>query len=504
MTSFVNTGGQFPIMLLTCNRDKLLRRTLQSLLTVRGVTKDTIHAMQDGKVAAVEAVLKEFGISYTQHDTKTSMRGGRPKDGATRIAEHYGYALSTMFDTITDAPAVVVVEDDFLFSPDFLEYFHAAAPVLDADPTVWLASAWHDNGFAGRTRDLRAVRRTGYFPGLGWMIPRKLFKNELQSIWPHEHWDHWLRDARRHKGRDILVPEVPRDYHIGVKGTFMDKSTHNKYFASINVNKDPTFTWLDPATAAPVTLAEVHKPNYDARLKDLIRSGITMRSTADLENLRSGTGIVWITASLTNQEDFKPLSTYFHLWHEIERGAYHGIHELWWQGDAKVLIVNDRVVDHDVSTMRPPDAPVLTAADFRSKTPPYDASHPAETPTVSQAEIDGTGLPAGTAPAASAADASVTPVAATQEDTDCDAVCASRGMACQASMFSSVNSCSMLQQHFACNNGCEDSMGPDQPAMVTLSAPSGMSPGKCLVNTDPSYFSCSGRHKVTFRLCPCG
>ena len=28
------------------------------------------------------------------------------------------------------APAVIIAEDDFLFSPDFYEYFHATAPVL--------------------------------------------------------------------------------------------------------------------------------------------------------------------------------------------------------------------------------------------------------------------------------------------------------------------------------------------------------------------------------------
>ena len=42
------------------------------------------------------------------------------------------------------------------------------------------------------------------------------------------HWDHWMRDHKQHKGREVVIPEVPRDYHMGIKGTFMDKSTHDK------------------------------------------------------------------------------------------------------------------------------------------------------------------------------------------------------------------------------------------------------------------------------------
>ncbi len=48
-----------------------------------------------------------------------------------------------MFQTAhPNVPASIIVEDDFLFSPDFYEYFHGVARALDADPTLWLASAW--------------------------------------------------------------------------------------------------------------------------------------------------------------------------------------------------------------------------------------------------------------------------------------------------------------------------------------------------------------------------
>lgn len=37
----------------------------------------------------------------------------------------------------------------------------------------------------------------------------------------------------RHRGRDCVYPEVPRTYHNGVKGTFMDTDTHNRYVGAM-------------------------------------------------------------------------------------------------------------------------------------------------------------------------------------------------------------------------------------------------------------------------------
>lgn len=47
---------------------------------------------------------------------------------------------------------MVIVEDDLLFSPDFLEYLEINAPVLERDPTTLVLSAWNDNGYKGRVR----------------------------------------------------------------------------------------------------------------------------------------------------------------------------------------------------------------------------------------------------------------------------------------------------------------------------------------------------------------
>ena len=141
---------------------------------------------------------------------------------------------------------------DFALCPEPLR---ATAPLVTARPRLRTAetaaspahTTQNDNGFDYLVADPYGLRRTSYFPGLGWLLPRAVWEGELAGAWPSSHWDHWMRDPQRSRGRDIVIPEVPRDYHAGVKGTFMDAGTHNKYFGSIAMQADPVFTWDTPA-----------------------------------------------------------------------------------------------------------------------------------------------------------------------------------------------------------------------------------------------------------------
>jgi hypothetical protein len=45
----------------------------------------------------------------------------------------------------------------------------------------------------------------------------------------------------------VLRCQVPRDYHIGRKGTFMNEKTHRQYFENIATNVDPSVDWSSPA-----------------------------------------------------------------------------------------------------------------------------------------------------------------------------------------------------------------------------------------------------------------
>ena len=277
IASFLYDGGKIPIVLLTCNRPDQLKGTLASLLAARGVSIENVIIAQDGAMKAIKEIAEQNGLTLLQNLDGLRLRGGAGGDGAQRIAKHYKFSLSAVFDKFPLAPAIIIVEDDLLFSPDFYEYLVATAPVLETDPTTFVVSAWNDNGFKGRVSNTQTLKRTEFFPGLGWLLPRALYKEELEHRWPSEHWDHWLRYEEVHGTRDIVYPEVfyfvhpdptmalahtvtlsflfcvwylvcsppqvPRTFHNGIVGTFMNLETHNKYFRDVDYNKNQSVQW---------------------------------------------------------------------------------------------------------------------------------------------------------------------------------------------------------------------------------------------------------------------
>ena len=73
---------------------------------------------------------------------------------------------------------------------------------------------------------------------------------------------------------------------------------------------------------------------------------------------------------------------------------------------------------------------------------------------------------------------------------------------CAPGLLPLINTCQHLREHFRCSQ-CLDSVGSDQPGQVSLAAPSDKLPGACLINNDPSLFSCSASWEFTSRLCVC-
>eukprot|EP00753_Platysulcus_tardus_P014372 PLAT4354.6.p2 GENE.PLAT4354.6~~PLAT4354.6.p2 ORF type:complete len:421 (+),score=204.01 PLAT4354.6:96-1265(+) len=373
-----------------------------------------------------------------------------------------------MFDRVTTADRIIVVEDDLLYSPDFYEYFLAVSPALDRDPTLWCISAWNDNGFDARVRDANRLLRTHYFPGLGWMLTRKLYKRELEARWPATHWDHWMRQRKQHKGRECVFPEVPRTYHNGVQGTFMDRKTHDKLFAHIKYNTDASVRWQSDAAVASVQQAA-----YDAALRAELTAA---HSVASLEELRgeltADSYAVWYAAKPTRKgAHFKAIAAFFGLWHEFPRGAHSGLHRFYWRG--KLMLLVNTGTHADFRSLRPAAAQVFSDSSFAG---------------IAQT------LPPGQ---------QLLPRAADKPGVSCDAVCSAAGLKCEQTQFQQVNTCFMLQRHLPCEAGCDNNVGGDQPAYVIASAPDGKLPKTCLINSKPSTFSCTASYPLTRRLCPC-
>ena len=81
-----------------------------------------------------------------------------PARRSIHLAAVYHQLMETAF-VLHGRPLAVFWEDDLEPSPDTVVYFAAAARALDADPTLWCASAWSDNSFPATASDDRALLR---------------------------------------------------------------------------------------------------------------------------------------------------------------------------------------------------------------------------------------------------------------------------------------------------------------------------------------------------------
>lgn len=183
-----------------------------------------VMVSQDGDQGNVAAAAAESAALFSRGAARGYTHWSRPRvpdprsargalqPGTAWLAQHYGYALDRAFAREPNRSHVVVVEDDMEFSPDFIRFMRHTAPLLDADPTLMCVSSWNDNGFRHLDLDPASLFRTSYFPGLGWMLTRRLWE-ELRLRWPL---DHWVRAVRHRRwSTPALDPFPPPSTHAG-------------------------------------------------------------------------------------------------------------------------------------------------------------------------------------------------------------------------------------------------------------------------------------------------
>jgi len=258
-----------PILMFACNRPTV-RKALDPLLEYRGqdparIKKFPIIVSQDCNHGETANVIRSYGdqvIFIQQPDQSEPLvpKAEKKFKGYFKIARHYGWALNQTFVHQFQHDQVVIVEDDLEVSPDFYDYFEAALQVLKKDPSLWCVSAWNDNGKKGQIDETRPdlLYRTDFFGGLGWMMTRKLWQEELMAKWPKSYWDDWMRQPAQRRSRACIRPEIGRTKtfgKIGVSnGLFFEK--HLKY---IHLNQDfYPFTKHD--------LSYLERENYDVQM----------------------------------------------------------------------------------------------------------------------------------------------------------------------------------------------------------------------------------------------
>ena len=256
-----------PLIIFTCQRANYLQRTLEAVWKHHPVNKahkqgDGLCSMaypivvsQDGENREVHAVVDEFmnkfqdaGVPFihTIH-SNNNLSGNQRKmhDAYRALAVHFGWALNRLFDgttytetnhTLPLPERVIILEEDIEVAPDFFSFMNAMAPLLESDTTLLVVSAYNDNGKRGIVSNATRAVRSDFFPGLGWMMPRRIW-NEIGPKWPDAYWDDWLREPEQRRGRQIIRPEVSRTYHFGSeKGA--SRNQFGKELAEIELHQE--------------------------------------------------------------------------------------------------------------------------------------------------------------------------------------------------------------------------------------------------------------------------
>jgi hypothetical protein len=298
-------ASSIAVVVFTFNRASALKRTLDGLLArlPDDGTFDlhvSLQGEQPGMMQTLQPYTDPSGGSGGGGGSRARVRLHRytyqPFDIATRdqamakrfpnyykIAHHYRFALSTLFDK-EKYDVVVAMEDDMDIAPDFFQYFAHLRPLVDDnmpsssssaaaslyDPSLLCVSAWNDNGQRRHTQhsDASSLHRTDVFPGLGWMLGRAVWA-DIGPRWPGGFWDDWLREPPQRRGRSCIFPEVNRVYTFGKEGA-SNGQFFDQYLKSIRL-ADTLVDWASlPAAAtssATSAAASMRGDAYGAELQ---------------------------------------------------------------------------------------------------------------------------------------------------------------------------------------------------------------------------------------------
>uniref|UniRef100_A0A0N4ZWY9 Alpha-1,3-mannosyl-glycoprotein 2-beta-N-acetylglucosaminyltransferase n=1 Tax=Parastrongyloides trichosuri TaxID=131310 RepID=A0A0N4ZWY9_PARTI len=209
-----------PIVVLVCNRVDALKHLLTKLTRLRPLSKIfPIIVSQDCDSDAIPRMINESfrdDVSYIKHTDPLTDKIDIPSNmykykNYYYISRHYKLILDHIFNQL-NYETVIILEDDLDISSDFFSYFNATYhQLLKKDQSLYCVSAWNDNGLPDLIdiNNFTTLYRTDFFPGLGWMLTKKLWK-ELSQKWPLGFWDDWIRKPEQRKNRMCIRPEISR------------------------------------------------------------------------------------------------------------------------------------------------------------------------------------------------------------------------------------------------------------------------------------------------------
>lgn len=240
---------QVPIVVMASNRPYYLYRMLRSLLSVQGIQPNMVVVFIDGYYDEPLMVSRLFNLRAVQQ---------RPLgQRSARISHHYKSSLTAAFELFNQAEFAIIFEEDLDIAQDALAYFNQTLDLLRQDSSIYCVSAWNDQGYEHSAHDPSLLYRIETMPGLGWMLSRRLYKEELEPNWPsadqpHD-WDMWIRTQAVRKDRECIIPDISRTFHFGSTGTNINSYFQKQYFSkhAFNLMPQTSFKRLDLLAKEP-------------------------------------------------------------------------------------------------------------------------------------------------------------------------------------------------------------------------------------------------------------
>lgn len=313
-----------PVAVIAGNRPNYLYRMLRSLLSAHGVNPQMITVFIDGYYEEPMDVVELFGLKGVQH-TPISIKNAR-------VSQHYKASLTATFNLHPEANYAIVLEEDLDISIDFFSFLSQTIHLLDEDDSLYCISAWNDQGYEHTAEDPALLYRVESMPGLGWVLKKTLYKDELEPKWPTPEklwdWDMWMRMPEQRKGRECIIPDVSRSYHFGIIGLNMNGYFHEVYFKKHKFNTVPNVQLEN--------VDRLKKDAYEAEIQNLFKEAEVVDHTknpCDDAFLPDSEGKIYVMyvkmETETDTTTWTELAKCLHVWDLDVRGYHQGLWRLF-------------------------------------------------------------------------------------------------------------------------------------------------------------------------------
>ncbi|KAI7807923.1 protein O-linked-mannose beta-1,2-N-acetylglucosaminyltransferase 1 [Triplophysa rosa] len=319
-----NNVYNIPVAVIAGNRPNYLYRMLRSLLSSHGVNPQMITVFIDGYYEEPMDVVELFGLKGIQH-TPISIKNAR-------VSQHYKASLTATFNLHPDADFAIVLEEDLDISIDFFSFLSQTIHLLSEDDSLYCISAWNDQGYEHAAEDPSLLYRVESMPGLGWVLKKSIYKDELEPKWPTPEklwdWDMWMRMPEQRKGRECIIPDVSRSYHFGIIGLNMNGYFHEVYFKKHKFNTIPNVQMKN--------IDSLKKDAYEIEIQNLLREAEVLDHSKNpcedsfIPDTEGKTFLMFIKMEEeTDTNTWTQLAKCLHVWDLDVRGYHKGLWRLF-------------------------------------------------------------------------------------------------------------------------------------------------------------------------------